>query len=91
MFIIEDEAHAEPQDGEFETRQDAMTELMRRARIRWDKKPNLAPCTSWRTCGRRYELVEYDKSATPWKVLSRRLILEISAEGVHWHSATNED
>jgi len=87
MFMIEDEIHAELQDGEFENRQDAMCELMRRARIHWDKKPNLAPCMSWKTCGRRYELVEYDRSVTPWKELSRSLILEISAEGVHWHTA----
>ncbi len=86
MFIIEDEAHAELQDGEFETEQDAMAELHRRALLPWDQTPNVAPCTSWRTCGRRYELVEYDKSATPWRELSRRQILDISAEGVRWHT-----
>ena len=86
MFIIEDEAHAELQDGEFETQPDAMVELHRRAAIPWDQAPNLAPCTSWQTCGRRYELVEYDKSATPWIELSRRPILDISAQGVRWHT-----
>jgi hypothetical protein len=86
MFIIEDEAHAELQDGEFDNEQEAMAELHRRAAIPWDERPNLAPCTNWQTCGRRYELVEYDESATPWKELSRRPILDVSAEGVRWHA-----
>jgi hypothetical protein len=84
VFIIEDEAHAEFQDGEFQSEQDAMTELHRRAQLPWDQTPNVAPCTSWRTCGRRYVLVECVKS--PWKELLRRPILDISAEGVTWHN-----
>ncbi|MGY3035622.1 hypothetical protein ACVIIV_004792 [Bradyrhizobium sp. USDA 4354] len=83
MFVIEDESHAEWQ-GEFRTRQEAIAELQRRALIPWNEKPNAAPCTSWVTCGRRYELVEFDDSALPWRQLSRALILEISAAGVQW-------
>ncbi|GAM96734.1 hypothetical protein U91I_00354 [alpha proteobacterium U9-1i] len=78
MFTIEDEAHAELQDGEFGTEQDAMTELRRRAAIPWNEEPNLAPCTN--------VLVEYDKTATPRRERSRRAILDISAEGVFWHT-----
>jgi hypothetical protein len=83
MFVIKDEAHAEPQ-GRFQTRQQAIAELQRRAAIPWSEEPNRAPCTNWLNCGRRYELVEYDDSVLPWKELSRNLILEISATGVRW-------
>ena len=84
MFIIEDEAHAEPQEGRFQTRQQAIAELRRRSEILWNEEPNRAPCTNWLNCGRRYELVEYDETVSPWKELSRNLILDISAAGVRW-------
>jgi hypothetical protein len=84
MFVIEDEAHAERQEGRFQTRQQAIVELQRRAAIPWNEKPNRAPCTNWLNCGRRYELIEYDDTALPWKELSRNLILDISAVGVRW-------
>ena len=84
MYVIEDEEHAELQDGEFESVQDAVRELKRRAALPWDKSPNLAPCDSWQTCGRRYELVEYDTSSRPWKELARTPALEVSAKGVQW-------
>jgi hypothetical protein len=45
MFIIEDEQHAEPQSGEFESIADALAELKRRAMLPWDQPPNVAPCT----------------------------------------------
>ena len=87
MFVIEDEAHAEPQEGRFQTRQEAITELRRRATISWNEVPNRAPCTNWPNCGRRYELVEYDDTELPWKELSRVVVLNISASGVRWLKA----
>ena len=83
MFVLEDETHAEPQ-GAYATLDEAMAELRRRAAIPWDEEPNVAPCTAWKTCGRRYEVVEYDASETPWRELQRRFTLEISAAGVEW-------
>ena len=83
MFTIEDEAHCEPQDGKFQTRGEAIAELERRATIPWDVEPNRAPCTSWRTCGRRYEILEYDDAG---EYLSREPVLEISAKGVKGQS-----
>jgi hypothetical protein len=83
MFAIEDEAHAEPQ-GEYATYEDAVAELRRRAAIAWDQRPNVAPCSSWKTCGRRYEVVKYDTATTPWRELERVLVLEVSAAGVEW-------
>jgi hypothetical protein len=83
MFVIEDEAHAELQ-GEFESLDGALEELRRRAVISWDVDPNVAPCTSWRTCGRRYEVVEYDTTQVPWRERQRLHVLDVSADGVRW-------
>jgi hypothetical protein len=83
QFIIEDELHAE-QHGEFATFEDAVRELRRRADIPWDHEPNLAPCQSWATCGRAYEVIEYDSQNLP-KQLRRMKALDISKEGIVWH------
>jgi hypothetical protein len=83
MFVIEDERHAEPQ-GEYSSFEQAIAELKRRANIPWDQDPNRAPCTSWLTCGRTYEVIEYDDSHSPWKELRRVAMLEVSASGVKW-------
>ena len=83
MFVIEDEEHAE-QHGQFSTMEAAIAELEHRAAIPWDQEPNVAPCTNWRNCGRRYELVEYDDIERPWKELRRFEVLEVSAAGVLW-------
>ena len=83
MFVIEDEAHAE-QHGEFSTLRAAIEELERRASISWDQPPNLAPCQGWRTCGRDYQVIEYDSSTTPWRELRRIPYLRISAKGIEW-------
>ena len=86
MFVIEDEWHAE-RVGEFDSRDAAMAELQRLAGIPWDKAPNVAPCTSWKTCGRHYEVIEFDVQCTPWRVLTRAAVLEIDMDGVRWLQA----
>ena len=48
MFKLEDELHAEIQEGEFETLDAALMELRHRAQLPWDAPPNVAPCQSWR-------------------------------------------
>lgn len=70
MFAIEDEMHDE-RCGEFSTRERAMAELRRLALLPWDQEPSQCPCIDWRTCGRRYELVEYDTSALPGREIGR--------------------
>jgi hypothetical protein len=87
VFLIEDESHAEPQEGEFPTLRAAINELERRATIPWDQPPNLAPCTGWRTCGRDYQVIEYDTSTTPWRELRRMPFLRVSAKGIEWLGA----
>jgi hypothetical protein len=83
MFVIEDAIHADPV-GTYERLDDAIAELRRRAAIPWDERPNQAPCVSSRTCGREYELQEYDASRTPWELLRSVLVLRVSAKGVEW-------
>lgn len=84
MFLIEDELHAERQDGEYPTLDAALAELRRRAGLPWDAQPNLAPCTGWRNCGRHYQVIEYDTSSSPWRELRRAELLRVSASGVEW-------
>jgi hypothetical protein len=90
MYILEDQIHAELQNGKFSTFAEALTELRRRALIPWNITPNVAPCTSWKTCGRIYEIIEYDDTQMPWKELSRVSALEISADGVKWFVEIDE-
>ncbi len=84
MFKIEDEIHAELQDGEFTTFEEALVELQKRAAIPWNKKPNRCPCTNWKDCERKYQIINYDTTQTPWKELQRKNVLTISAKGVKW-------
>ncbi|HEY3813302.1 MAG TPA: hypothetical protein VGL66_08740 [Caulobacteraceae bacterium] len=83
MFVIEDEFHCEL-IGEYSTRGEAVAELRRLTDLRWDEEPNQAPCTSWRTCHRDYELIEYDDSTTPWRTVHRSPALKVSAQGAEW-------
>ena len=83
MFVVEDERHAEVV-GRFGTHAEATTELRRLAMIAWDEAPNAPPCRSWKTCGRTYEVIEYDITQTPWREVSRTPALDISAGGVRW-------
>ena len=84
MFKIEDERHAEPQAGEFSSLAAVACELRRLAQLPWDQAPNVAPCTNWTTCGRTYEVVEYDNSTRPWEELKRVPALEVDAQGARW-------
>jgi len=84
MFKIEDERHAEPQAGELASLAAVASELRRLAQLPWDQTPNVAPCTNWATCGRTYEIVEYDNSTPPWQELKRMPALEIDAQGTRW-------
>jgi hypothetical protein len=86
MFVIEDEWHAEWL-GEYLSRDDALDALQKLANLPWNEPPNVCPCTSWRTCGRRYRLIEFDGSAELWRKLGAQPVLEISATGTKWITA----
>ena len=89
-FILEDADHAEPM-GEFASLGDAVSELRRRAQLPWDEPPNVAPCTNWQTCGRCYEIVEYEVDCEPWQELRRIAAFEVSAQGVKWSASFEHD
>lgn len=82
-YWIEDDLHAEL-IAEHDTLASAIAELERLALVPWDEAPNLAPCQSWRTCGRKYEIVEYETSTAPWQKLRRLAALEVDAKGPVW-------
>jgi hypothetical protein len=84
MFKIEDKIHAELQDGEFTTFEEALVDLQKRATIPWNEEPNRCPCTNWKDCERKYQIINYDTTQTPWKEIERKNILSISAKGVKW-------
>ena len=90
MFVIDDEIHCELQEGRFVSFAEAYEEVRLRSLIPWNEAPNVAPCTSWRTCGRVYEIVEYDDSFKPWLELQRVPIFKISAAGVKWLRVINQ-
>jgi len=77
MFIIEDEIHAEWQEGEYATFEEAAAELHRRASLPWDEPPNRPPCTSWRTCERKYIIIDLESSR-------RTPVLQLSADKTIW-------
>ena len=83
MFVVEDSNHAEYQ-GEYASFDEALAELVRRSTILWDEEPNCAPCGSWKTCGRYYEILEFDDSSTPGTFINKIFVLEITATGIKW-------
>lgn len=83
MFVISDDLHDETA-GEFSSLDDAVGGVQQLATVSWDEGPNLAPCTSWRTCGRHYDIVEYDDSSLPWHEVRRYPAVQIDASGVKW-------
>ena len=89
IFVIEDEAHAE-YCGEFSTFENALIELKKRSKIKWDEKPNICPCTNWKNCGRNYEIIEYDETKETWKEIKTTPILKISSKGVVWNKDYSE-
>jgi hypothetical protein len=91
LFRIEDELHAEPMAGDFASFEEALSEVRRLASVPWGEHPNVAPCQSSATCGRHYEIVEYDTSTQPyWTEQQRTSIVEIMKDGAkwEWHEAT---
>ena len=84
MFIIEDEIHAEPQVGKFETFEQALTILKERAEIPYDQKVNRCPCTNWKNCERKYQIIGYNDNNIHWKELDTQDILIVSAKGIQW-------
>lgn len=84
-FCIEDEFHDEPMEGEFDSFETALAEVRRLAALPWGEPPNQAPCRGWTTCGRHYEIVEYDASIEGRLTeRSRTPIVKVMSDGPKW-------
>jgi len=85
LFRIEDEIHAESVGGDYASFDAALAEVRLLANVPWGTPPNVAPCQNSAACGRRYEIVEYDTSTSPyWTELRRTSIVEIKRDGAKW-------
>ena len=82
-YVIVDDSHGE-QFGSFDSFEAAWAELRRLADIAWNVEPNLTPCSSWETCSREYEIVEFDVSSSIWLEVNRVRGVEIGSKGVIW-------
>jgi hypothetical protein len=85
IFVIEDEFHAEWQ-GQFQSSDAALADLQARASVPWSEAPNRCPCTSWKTCGRDYVVIEFDDRVSPWEEIGRTPVLSVGATGAIWHT-----
>ncbi len=88
-FVIEDEMHDEWL-GEFSTLKEVIEKLQGLAAIPWDEDPNRAPCTSWKTCGRDYYIIEFDDSSTPWTEINNKHIMRVDSRGSTWYKTPDE-
>ena len=84
-FVIEDAIHLDWHES-FASLDAALERVRRLARTPWSKPPNRAPCIGWETCGREWEILDYDVSETPWQLRARIPALAISRDGATWHS-----
>jgi hypothetical protein len=89
-FVIEDVTHGEDL-GEFADLASARAELHDRANIPLDQEPDRAPCTSWRTCGRSFDIVEVAGRGSEARTLRRAHALEINARGVRWNAVGGDE
>ena len=83
LFLVEDDKHAD-WISKWSTRAEAQAELERLASISWDEEPNRCPCGSWRTCGRWYQIVEFDTTGPDWREVNRERLLDVGSKGVKW-------
>ena len=83
-FVIEEEFHAW-RYWEYDSFEDALYELSKKADLPWDNEANRCPCISWKNCSMCYRIVKYDTNHKPyWKEVSSQDIVEISSKGVKW-------
>ncbi len=85
MFIICDETHAEYIGGKFATFESALSDICRIAEIPFGTEPNVPPCTGWRRCRRKYQIIEFDDSQEPWQLITTTNIVTITALEINWH------
>lgn len=88
-FVITDQIHDED-FGTFDSFDEAVLELKKIADIPWNKEPNLSLCESQETCGREYEIVEYNTESEPWQHIKTTPALSVFAELTKWKLVENK-
>lgn len=83
-YIIQDTIHCE-YIWEYDNLTSALEILKNLSKLWWDKDKNKASCSSWETCGREYEFIEYEISWDKWEELNREAIFDISNSGIVFH------
>jgi hypothetical protein len=84
-FAINDSIHLD-QEGTYRSIDAALARLRQLARQPWDAAPNRAPCSSWESCGRDWEILEYEVETIPWQLRETIPAVSISRDAVTWHS-----
>lgn len=87
IFVLDDQRHAELQ-GEYADGRAVLAELERRAALPCHEEPNRPPCTSWKTCGRLYEVIELD--AVNREEICRYEVLEVEPQKAEWRQSGRE-
>jgi len=64
-FTIENRNHADLMSLH-ESLAEAVAEPRCLPAIPWHEEPDAPPCTVWRTCRRRYEILMYETLQRPW-------------------------
>jgi hypothetical protein len=82
-YGIVDQIHIDYLPGQFTSLGAVVEEFHRLATVPWDQDPNLAPCTSWRTCGRIWTAGEYKVPGRGARWLDD-IWEEVKANGVTW-------
>ncbi len=83
LYVIADVLHAE-QQSEHASLDLAWQELLRLSALPWDESPIQPPCGSWQTCGRDYEIREYQTDGASALCTAVISALKIGADGARW-------
>ena len=79
-FVLEDDIHAE-YIAEFDTFDSALKKAEELAALPWDDEQNKCPCSSWKTCERQYDIVEFQVIGDNWGEINRTEVFKISSAG----------
>lgn len=68
--------------GKYKTYSEARNKINELSKLPWWARPNLPPCGSKTCLSYEYEIIEYDTSIIPYKLIKRELALIISKNEV---------
>jgi hypothetical protein len=84
VYFIEDETHS-VHIAQKNTFLEALRAIEEYSKLKWDEPPNKCPCRSWKTCHRKYTIIEGRTIDGKWSHISTTPICDVSANGVFWH------